>query len=117
MPMFKNPSAQGELTFVKVSDNVSSFVPPKNATLSKAENGSLVVGHSETGHHHVMDPDCAVMYDLPNTLTSLLVVNEQTDITHLRDFDTHKPITFEPGVYKVHRGREFKSEKWRAVQD
>jgi hypothetical protein len=82
------------------------------------EHGKVVVAHSETGHNHVMDAATVTMYRLPDSIMDcLLVVNEPTKLEHLREFDTHEPILFEPGVYHVRRQREYTPDGFRRVED
>ena len=38
-------------------------------------------------------------------------------LEHLREFDKHEPILFEPGVYHVRRQREYTPEGFRRVED
>ena len=58
------------------------------------------------------------MYTLPDSIMDcLLVVNDPVALEHLRDYDTHEPILFEKGTYKVTRQREYTAEGFRKVQD
>lgn len=115
MKTFTNTCAQGDIYIQRLADDT---VIPDNATRVPNENGALIVTHSETGHHHVIDGDTAVMYRLPESITDcLLVVNQPTVLKHLRQHDTHEPIAFEPGTYKVRRQREYVPEGFRLVQD
>jgi len=112
MRTFKNICAQGDV-YIRRIDSL-----PQNAVEVAPENGHLIVAHSETGHNHVMEASKAKMYTLPDSIMDcLLVVEESTVLEHLRSFDTHEPILFEPGVYHVRRQREYTSEGWRKVQD
>jgi hypothetical protein len=112
MKTFNNICAQGDILIRKVSalpDNVQRVDP---------ENGVVIVTHSETNHHHVMDASCVEMYRLPDSIMDcLLVVNEPTTLEHLRNFDTHEPILFQPGTYHVRRQREYTPEGFRRVED
>ena len=49
MKTFKNITAQGELHIVRIKGL------PQDIPALPAIDGRVVVGHSETGHHHVMD--------------------------------------------------------------
>lgn len=112
METFKNTAAQGDVYFRRINEMPTGYVevPP--------ENGQLIVTHSETGHHHVMDPSAARMYRNPkNDLDAVLVVDRPTSINHLRSFDTHKPILFDAGIYNVRRQREYTLDGFRKVQD
>jgi hypothetical protein len=98
---FKKVAAQGELTITKVSrarKNIGSPVAPIK--------GRLIVGHSETGHHHVVDADCAVLTRV-DEFTAYLDVRQPTTLVHQREFDTHPPIALQPGMYEFRTGREF----------
>ena len=98
---FKKTAAQGELTITKLA------YPPKQLGNKEAPvNGRLIVGHSETGHHHIVDADCAEMTRV-DEFTAYLKVSKPTKLVHLRDFDTHQAIALQPGMYEFSTGREF----------
>ena len=98
---FEKIAAQGELTITKLSRT------PKNIGVPVAPvGGRLIVGHSETGHHHVVDADCAVLTRI-DAFTALLNVVKATELRHLRDHDTHPSIALQPGMYEFKTGREF----------
>lgn len=112
---FENPCNQGEVRFVRLPDNMPI---PKGAVQLAPVNGRIIIAHSETGHHHVMTAEKTEVYRLPDDLLAcLMVVNDPDELTHLRDFDTHEPIAFPPGKYKVRRLREYTSEGFRAQSD
>lgn len=101
MLKFKLVAAQGELTITKLDK------PPKELGTPVAPVGKdLIVGHSETGHHHVVDADCATLTRL-DEFTSYLKVTKATKIVHQRNFDTHPSIALQPGMYEFRTGREF----------
>lgn len=98
---FTKIAAQGELTITRLDKR------PKNiGKLIAAENGKLIVGHSETGHHHVVDADCATLTRVDG-FTAYLEVHKPTQLEHLRGFDTHPSIALQPGMYEFRTGREF----------
>lgn len=114
MKTFRNQAAQGDIHFTRVRSL------PKNANLVKVQpnDGQIIVTHSETGHHHVMVSDSVEMYRLPEELYEcFLVVKTPTELKHLRPHDTHEPILFQPGTYRVRRQREYVPEGWRRVED
>ena len=106
---FRKIAAQGELGFMRISDAEAKKLRTR-ARRVRPTAGMLVVGHSETGHHHVMDPDKSELYQLPDELTKLLIVTEEDVLRHKRDYDTHQPMGFEPGAYKVRQLREYVPE-------
>jgi len=112
MKTFKNCAAQGDVYFIRINEL------PKDYVEVKPENGDLIVTHSETGHHHVMDPSYAKMYRNPkDEFNAVLVIDRPTPINHKRSFDTHEPILFDTGIYQVRRQREYTPEGFRKVQD
>lgn len=113
MKQFQRVCAQGDVYITKLDGKL-----PSNLKEVKPENNRLIVTHSETGHHHVMDATKARMYELPDDIMKcLLVVNDPVALEHLRHFDTHEPIMFQPGNYLVRRQREHTPEGWRKAQD
>lgn len=109
---FKSVCAQGDIYIRKIAALPAGAVP------IPAEKGRLIVTHSETGHHHVMDAGTVTMHRLPDSIMDcFLVVDKPTDLTHLRPHDTHAPIRFEKGTYHVRRQREHTPEGWRRVED
>lgn len=112
MQTFKTVAAQGEITIRRIGD-----VPATRAILSgftpmKPEHGKFIIGHSETGHNHVLDRldgiDVAVMDSPPEGMKILRAILENpTSLVHLRDHDTHEPIQLLPGEYEFRIAREF----------
>lgn len=112
MQTFKNVCAQGDV-YIRRIDKL-----PEGVVEVSPENGVVIVTHSETGHHHVMEATKVKMYKLPNSIMDcLLVVEDPCALEHLRHFDTHEPIMFDKGTYHVHRQREYTPEGFRRVQD
>lgn len=101
MLKFKKHAAQGELTITKLDRAPKNIGEPV-----KPVGGKLIVGHSETGHHHVVDADCATLTRV-DPFTTFLKVRAATRITHQRDYDTHPAIELQPGMYEFRTGREF----------
>lgn len=90
---------QGEVSFFKISGDLPAWPELPR------ENGALIVGHSETGHHHVIErPEAVKIVRKPDTgaMTILrMIVSEPTRVIHLRGNDTHKPIDLAPGSYEI----------------
>ena len=113
MLKFTKIAAQGELTITRISR-----APMKRGEVVAPVNGRLIVGHSETGHHHVVDADCAMLTRV-DEYTAYLDVKKPTQIDHLRSHDTHPSISLQPGMYEFKTGREFDpfEDAVRASQD
>lgn len=130
--MFKSgqPVAQGEvLIWLKkyapeaVLNAVSGL---KNLQPMTLENDQLIVGHSETGHHHVLEPVredakiCSVvqgLIDTANDTYMLLSANDEFKLTHCRGTDTHDAFVFPPGEYIRGIREEQSVDGWRRVAD
>jgi hypothetical protein len=108
MRTFNRIAAQGEITLIRIGD--LSGAVPQGYTPLETEGGKLVIGHSETGHHHVMEPAAAKAFvadKAPEGLRLLrLIVEEPTALEHLRGHDTHEPLLVPPGEYEVRIARE-----------
>lgn len=113
MKHFDNVARQGEMRFERLD-----AIPKHGDEIKDILNGKLVIGHSEQGHHHVMEATKTRMYKLPDSITQcLLVVDEPNALDHSRSTDTHDSIMFKKGTYLVRRGREHTSEGWRLSRD
>lgn len=118
MKTFDKFAAQGDVMFKRI------YALPNNLREAKEaiENGELVITHSETGHHHIMDRKKAVMFMADGRrsgegMVAYLEVKEDTPIIHKRSHDTHEPILFTKGFYEVRRQREYTPEGFRRVED
>ena len=105
MKSFSKIAAQGELTIMRVES------VPTGCTPMKAEGGKFIVGHSETGHHHVIGAKGASVMELdrpPEGMKVLYAILENPgSLDHLREHDTHESIALEPGTYEIRVAREF----------
>lgn len=72
---------------------------PQEAKLVKTGK-SHIVGHSETGHHHVLEAKNLRVYEVDNEM--YLDVQETGTLVHKKTgLDIHQPQTIAPGKYKV----------------
>lgn len=108
---------QGEILFIQVEE----FTDNDNYESQKPENGQLIVAHSETGHHHVIDIERSKQADLliskTNEFIGRLVLGEDCEVKHLRSFDTHETLKLPKGKYVLRYRREYTPEGLRRVQD
>jgi hypothetical protein len=114
--------AQGDVLFRRVTEL------PKQAVKVKRK-GALVVAHSETGHHHVVEQDNVTMFEIPgNSLVAYLQlegaceVGGGIDVVHQRPWDMHETVrllgTPKGGdIFEIRRQREWAPEGWRRVAD
>lgn len=97
---------QGEVLILKMAEDI---LPDWPALPMEGDN--LIVGHSETGHHHVIERPAAVkIVAKPDTgaMTVLrMIVTEPTRVIHLRGHDTHRPVELPPGSYEIRGQQEY----------
>ena len=105
MKLFKQNAAQGEISMMTVAR------VPKGLQRIAAVCGRVIVGHSETGHHHTLDSDCVELYEARTAPAGMRVlyaiVNAATTLDHERPHDTHDSIELQPGMYEFRIGREY----------
>lgn len=124
------PIAQGEvLIWMKkyapkpVLDGLAKLANLQEMAL---EGGLLIMGHSETGHHHVLEP---VAKTVPISKAALALIDTANDtfvdlkifhecaLVHKRENDTHGGVILPPGDY-IRGIREEQSVKgWVRVAD
>ena len=116
---FKDIAAQGELTIFRI-EALPSDIEPMAIT-----DGRFIIGHSETGHHHVIDAGDEVKAfvkksDATTMYLSVLAadVNERkVRLRHERNHDTHAALTIAPGIYQINVSREYELTAWHRVVD
>lgn len=113
MTVTHRPSFQGDLMIRRID------TLPENLKAAQAEkDGTHILAHSETGHHHVIESRAAdKLIDETNAFISYLRVMEPAEVVHLRDHDTHGSLALEPGLYEIRNQREYVPEGWRRAQD
>jgi hypothetical protein len=116
MKTFNRMAAQGDFIIRRI-DAIPANVEPVAAT-----NGVHVVAHSETGHNHVLEAEAVEAYrpaGVPerDLYQLFFKVDQVTEITHLRSFDTHESLQVQPGLYEIRRQREYVSEGFRRAAD
>ena len=111
MKLVSQPSAQGEIYIRPVSDaNAATFL--RGGKPLELERGRLVIGHSESGHCHVMAPGGVDVVEMPSPspgirLLRMIVKDPLKELIHERPHDTHEALGFNPGAYELRIGREY----------
>jgi hypothetical protein len=87
------PIRQGEVMLLPVQ-----AMPKGDA----ARYDSFVVGHSETGHHHVLESDTQfeVMND-DKKHTLYVHLFEPAALVHQKRIEAHETLTVQSGIYQV----------------
>jgi len=89
----------GEIFLQKVTEL------PKNAKVSK--HNSYIVGHSESGHHHVLESKTKFTVHEVSDAFNYLVLDAPADLVHQKDVNTHATLTIDKGIYKVIKKQEY----------
>jgi hypothetical protein len=80
---------------------------PRNITKGNTtEHTQFIIGHSETGHHHVIEGS---KFEVTETAKHDLYVRlfEPGQIVHKKEFDKHRTLTIPPGVLKRYQDTEY----------
>ena len=109
MKSFNKVAAQGEITLIRIGDVKAGKIAGKPLLL---EAGKLIIGHSETGHHHVLEhtrgASVTVCDHAPEGMRILrAILTEPNKLVHERGHDTHETIDLAPGEYDIRIAREF----------
>lgn len=124
------PFAQGEV-LIWMKEYAPKAILQKLAALKNMkdmplENDMLILGHSETGHHHVLEPvnkktsiskAAQALVDAANDTLVELRLMESCKIIHLRGFDTHKAVVLPKGEYIRGIREEQTVQGWVRVSD
>ena len=114
MKTFENMAAQGDLLVQKIAEL------PANAELLEPTGNNFVVGHSETGHHHVIsatNPQVQVYRNPQNLFVLFVVADEPALLEHMRSFDKHESVQLGKGTYQINQQREYTPEGFRRAAD
>ena len=118
MKMFKFTAAQGEVNIRRIEtlpENLISIAPEKRF---------LIVGHSESGHHHGFRDTGGISLmertkDVPVGMKILYAIIENPSELIQDASSPHESIAFEPGIYEFRISREYNPflEEARRVAD
>lgn len=113
-----NTQQQGEV-YLRRIDTLPAGV---TLTAVKPEGNNLIVSHSESGHHHVLDRRHVDLMERPDPAEGLrmlyAVVKEHTALRQTAAAP-HEAANLEPGIYEIRLSREFNpfEEEIRRVAD
>lgn len=109
----RKPLAQGDMYLIPIK------AVPADAPLVAAEDGKLILTHSETGHHHVVleRPGVRQFAGMDMFRGFLQVEGEPVELIHLRDHHTHAPQIVEPGAWLIQRQAAYTPQGWERARD
>lgn len=115
---FKAVGAQGEVNVGRID------ALPDGLIAVQPENGFLIVGHSEKGHHHGFRDDGSVMVmervrDVPSGMTILYAIVENPTALVQDSPSPHERLLLDPGIYEIRISREYNPflDEARRVKD
>lgn len=122
------PFAQGELRMWLKEFAPKDLIPNEcNLVEVEAENGRLIVAHSETGHHHSIEvlelPEQSYsksaqrLIDKTNDIIAEIRVHEESNLIHHRENHNHKAYVLPKGTYISRIDTEYTPEGYRRVAD
>jgi hypothetical protein len=114
MKIYDKIGFQGDVCFVRIGDALPSGVKERPV------EGRVVVAHSETGHHHAIEPGEARLFEKLERdpmLCYLQATGEYMDVVHHRSTDTHETVRLLAGCWEVRRQEELTPAGWARVDD
>lgn len=67
-----------------------------------------IVGHSETGHHHLLESVKGKEFDILIRGDDIFISTRfEASVVHQKTQDIHETVIVEPGIYKVNRKTEY----------
>lgn len=107
---------QGDCAFIRLDDMPSGLIEQK-------PSGRVIVAHSETGHHHAIEPGEVKLFEKLERdpfVCYLQLAGESCDVVHHRAWDTHDTLRLLGGagsIWEVRRQREYVPQGFRRVED
>jgi len=122
------PVSQGEVNIWDIRFAPKEVLPnlDKCSTMVEYSGNTIVCGHSETGHHHILEPidktvpiskSATMLIEGAKDLWAALDLAKECILKHTRGDDTHKSYIFPPGKYVRKLREEQNVEGWQKVLD
>lgn len=110
MKLIDRVAAQGEIYIRRVDGDPRTFLEGGKPLVP--EKGRFIIGHSETGHHHVIAAGGCDVMEMPAPTAGIrvlrmIVKDPLKELVHERGHDTHESHGFTPGLYELRTGREY----------
>lgn len=94
----RTPIRHGEILLVPVTE-----IPTGKVTKVR----ECIVGHSETGHHHVLESDEVFDQIIAANGQMFVDLDAPTPLRHRKEFQQHRELMVPAGSWKVVRKQEF----------
>lgn len=100
----RTPIRHGEILLLPVSS------VPEGAVEKVTE---CIVGHSETGHHHVLESDSAFAQIITANGDMFVDLDAPTPLRHRKECQQHRELSVPAGSWRVIRKTEFDTRSFR----
>lgn len=70
-----------------------------------SKHRDFIVGHSETGHHHILESQ--TKFDVLDKAQLYIRLFQPAELTHKKSTNKHRTLKVVPGVYKVVHKTEY----------
>ena len=110
-------NAHGEVNFLRIIDGKPELV---GFVTVGAEKGIFVVGHSESGHDHILEADGVTMMErISDGMKILYAIVEKPVVLKQKAGSPHKDQVVQPGNYIITNNQEYDPflEQARRVAD
>ena len=83
------------------------FIPIDKLPEGEIKEANIyIAGHSETGHHHILE--ATKPFKIVETETDrAILISEVTKLFHQKTFDIHETQFLAPGAYKIVKKKEY----------
>jgi len=103
---------------ISVMHGENCFTPIDSLPAGEIKTAKIyIAGHSETGHHHILESP--VEMQIVEGATRAVLLKEVTKLFHQKTYDVHETLTLAPGAYEITHKTEYDpfSKVVRAVWD
>lgn len=87
------------------------LLPVEKATGKASAHKIFIVGHSESGHHHVLESKTE--FNVLEGDGLFLELFAPANLVHKKNTDKHKTLIVMPGIYRVNRKQEY--DPWLSI--
>lgn len=103
----KSNLKENEMNIKAIRHGEVLLMPVENIKGEFKKHTSFIVGHSETGHHHVLESKTE--FEVAELDRAMLVIRlfAPADLVHKKTVNAHKTLTVPAGTYKVVHKQEY----------
>lgn len=92
---------------VAVMHGENWFMPVESIKGTSKSMKQYIAGHSETGHHHVLESEVDFEVFEPTDGDRAVLLKDVTKLFHQKSFDVHETQFLAPGAYKIYHKTEY----------